>query len=99
MEVTMRKKIHAATLAGVAALSFTGVALAGPASAQPVVTGGLINVTAIDVIDIQDVVVQVPVGVAANVCNVSVAAVLAAAANDDAACDANNNQLPVAFRL
>ena len=75
------------------------MALAAPASAQPVVTGGLINATAVDLVDIQDVVVQVPVGVAANVCNVSVAAVLAAAGTGDAACDANNNQLPTAFRL
>jgi hypothetical protein len=95
----MRIRRTVATLSSVAALSLTGVALAGPAGAQPVVTGGLINVTAVDLVDIEDVIVQVPVGVAANVCNVSVAAVLAAAANDDAACDANNNQLPVAFQI
>jgi hypothetical protein len=88
----------AATLASVAALGFTGVALAAPASAQPVVTGGLINVTAVDLVDVEDVIVQVPVGVAANVCNVSVAAVLAAAEQGNAACDADNNQLPVAFQ-
>ncbi len=90
-----------ATLATAAALGCGGVALAAPAGAAPVVTGGLVNVTLADVVDVNNnqVIAQVPIGVAANVCNVSVAAVLAAAANDTAACDANNNQLPTAFRL
>jgi hypothetical protein len=90
----------AGTLASVAALGFGGVALAAPAGAAPVVTGGLVNVTLVDVVDVNDnnISVQVPIGVAANVCNVSVALVFAAAGNDDAVCTARNNQLPVAFQ-
>ncbi len=53
-----------------------------PASAQPVFTGpvftgGLVNVTIVDFVDIQDVVVQVPVAVAANVCDVNAAVLIA----------------------
>jgi hypothetical protein len=57
-----------------AALFSTGILVAGiaapSAGAQPVVTGGLVNVTVVDVIDDVTVVVQdvnVGVGVAANV--------------------------------
>jgi hypothetical protein len=42
------------------------VAGAAPASAQ-VFTGGLVNVTIIDFLDVQDVNVNVPIGVAANI--------------------------------
>ena len=63
--------------------------IAAPASAQPVVTGGLINVTLVDVLSHDNIAVQVPVGIAANVCDVN-AAVLLAAVRDtgSATCDA-----------
>ncbi len=68
--------------------------LAMPASAQPVVTGGLVNVTIVDFADVnvEDVVVEIPVAVAANVCDVN-AAVLIAAIEDtgSAECDAAAN--------
>ena len=62
---------------------FAGAALAlgalTPASAQPIVTGGLVNVTVTDVIDDVTVVVQdinvgvgAALGLAANVCDVNV---------------------------
>jgi hypothetical protein len=59
---------------------FAGAALAvgalTPASAQPIVTGGLVNVTVTDVIDVvvQDVNVGLgaALGIAANVCDVNV---------------------------
>ncbi len=51
--------------------------VAMPASAQPVFTGGLVNVTIVDAVDIQDVVVQVPVAVAANVCDINAAVLIA----------------------
>ena len=51
-----------------------------PAMAQPLFTGGLINVTVTDVVE--DVTVQVPVGVAANLCDIN-AAVLVADFQDD----------------
>ncbi len=45
------------------------------ASAAPVVTGGLVNVTLVDVLDVNNnqVIVQVPISVAAAVCDVNVA--------------------------
>ena len=63
--------------------------IAAPASAQPVVTGGLINVTLVDVLSHDNIAVQVPVGIAANVCDVN-AAVLLAAVRDtgSATCEA-----------
>jgi hypothetical protein len=65
-----------ATVVAVAAASF---AFASPASAQT--QEGLVNVA------VQDVVVQLPISVAANVCDVNVA-VLAEIADDAGACEA-----------
>ena len=80
------------SLAGVAVLGVGGVALAAPASAQPIFTGGLVNV------NIEDVNVQIPIGVAANVCGVTVA-VIAEVQPAPFDCDAAVMQdLPVAFR-
>ncbi len=61
-----------------------------PAMAQPVVTQGLVNVTVVDAVDVEDVTVQVPVGVAANLCDINVA-VLVADFQDDgqASCTAD----------
>jgi hypothetical protein len=62
-----RTRKLAASLFATGLLAFGAAA---PASAQPVVTGGLVNVTIVDVIDDVTVVVQdvnVGVGVAANV--------------------------------
>lgn len=65
-------------------------AVAGPAvAASPVVTGGLVNVTIVDAVDISRVTVQLPIGVAANVCNVDVSVLSAQLANTGtAACNA-----------
>ena len=52
--------------------------VAAPAQAAPVVTGGLVNVTIVDAVDILRVTVRLPVAVAANVCDVDVAILLAA---------------------
>jgi hypothetical protein len=73
----MRIKRLIAVLTATAALA--GV-LASPASAQTT-QEGLVNVA------VEDVIVQVPVAVAANVCDVNVA-VLAEVADDAAACEA-----------
>ena len=50
-----------------------------PALAQPVVTGGLVNVTIIDFADVnvEDVTVQVPVAAAVNICDVNAAVLIA----------------------
>ena len=53
-----------------------GVVLAGasaPAQAAPVITGGLVNVTIVDVLSGNQVTAQVPITVAANLCDVTVA--------------------------
>ena len=55
--------------------------VAAPANAAPVITGGLVNVTIVDAIDIDRTTVQLPVAVAANVCDVNVAVLLAAIAD------------------
>ncbi|NEM06646.1 hypothetical protein [Geodermatophilus normandii] len=88
----MQIRRTAVTLASVAALGIGGVALAAPASAQPIVTGGLVNV------NIEDVNVQIPIGVAANVCGVTVA-VIAEVQPAPFDCEAAVRQdLPVRFR-
>jgi hypothetical protein len=76
--------------ASVGAAAVLAVGMAGPAAAQPIIISqGLVNVTVTDVLNNNEVVVQVPVGVAANVCDVN-AAVLIAAIEDtgSADCDA-----------
>jgi hypothetical protein len=60
----------------VASLFASGILAAGlaapPASAQPVVTGGLVNVTVVDAVDVTVRDVQVAVNAAANVCDVDI---------------------------
>jgi hypothetical protein len=88
---TVRTRKLAASLF---ASGLLAVGIAAPASAQPVVTGGLINVTLVDVLNQNNVAVQVPVGIAANVCDVN-AAVLLAAVRDtgSATCDADADSI------
>jgi hypothetical protein len=61
----------------VASLFASGILAAGlaapTASAQPVVTGGLVNVTIVDAVDVNHNTVQLPIAVAANVCGTTVA--------------------------
>ena len=71
------------TVAALAATVAVAAAFAAPASAQNQ-QNGLVNVA------VEDVVVQVPVAVAANICDVNVA-VLANVADDAAACEATAN--------
>src|SRR5918999_470907 len=66
--ITMRKTRR--LFASLCATGLLAVGVAAPASAQPVVTGGLLKLTIVDVIDDVTVVVKdvnVGVGVAANV--------------------------------
>ena len=75
--------------------------MATPASSAPLVTGGLVNVTVTDLLNQNEVNVQVPIGVAANVCGVN-ANVLASQRQGNASpldCTSSTTQdLPVAFR-
>jgi small secreted domain DUF320 len=61
----------------VASLFATGVLAAGvaipTATAAPVITGGLVNVTIVDAVDVNHNTVQLPIAVAANVCGTTVA--------------------------
>lgn len=68
-----------------AVMALMVAAMAMPAAAAgPVLTGGLVNVTIVDAVDVNnnDVVVQVPVAVALNICDTDVN-VLAADFADD----------------
>jgi hypothetical protein len=70
--LTTLKRVAAVGVAGGAI--FLGVTATG--GAQPIVTGGLVNVTITDVLSNNTVTVEVPVGIglnlAANVCGVNV---------------------------
>ncbi len=67
-----------ATVGVSVALASASLGVAAPAqAASPVVTGGLVNVTIVDLVDISNVVVQVPIAAAVNICNVDVAILLA----------------------
>ena len=46
--------------------------LAMPASAAPIFTGELVNVTIADSMDVEDVTVQVPVAAAVNICDTNI---------------------------
>jgi len=81
----------------------TGVMAAGvalpTASAQPVVTGGLVNITVVDVLSNTDVNVQVPIGVAANVCGVQANVLARGGIQEPVDCTSSTTQdLPVVFR-
>ena len=89
----MQIRRTAAALTSAAALSITGVAMATPAQAAPVFTGGLVNVTLVDVVDVEgvNVVLQVPVAVAATVCDLNVAVLAAIRDNGDVACETTSD--------
>jgi len=84
------------TLKRVAATGFASAALfatvAAPASAQPIVTGGLVNVTVTNVLNnntilsYNDVNVGVALNLAANICNVSVGVLAQNLGNGTASC-------------
>ena len=66
MKHLLKSAAAAATVAGALVLPASG------ASAAPVITGGLVNVTIVDAVDISRVTVQLPIAVAANVCDVDI---------------------------
>ena len=73
------------TLASVAALSVGSVVLASDALAAPPNQQGLVNV------NISNLAVQVPIGIAANICDVNVAVLVQALADGAAPCNASTN--------
>jgi hypothetical protein len=72
-----------ASIALAAAPVAGGAALAAPAAAQPVTQQGLVNVA------ITDTTIQVPISVAANICDVNVAVLVQDLVDDAADCDAD----------
>ncbi|MDQ3320569.1 MAG: hypothetical protein M3515_10150 [Actinomycetota bacterium] len=97
--ICSRKSRFAAVLA-TGALS---LGLAGPASAKgphvPHVKGGLVNVIVTDVLNDAQVNVQIPIGVAANVCGVQANVLAQGGIQEPVDCTASTTQdLPVAFR-
>ena len=77
----MQIRRTAAALTAAAALSLSGVALATPAIAAPQQTG-LVNV------NIDDVTIQVPIAVAANLCDINVNVLAVQLRNGQTECDA-----------
>ncbi|MFL6206418.1 MAG: hypothetical protein ACJ739_13820 [Acidimicrobiales bacterium] len=75
------------TLIATSALALAGSGLLGAsASAQPVTQDGLVNV------NVTDVAVQVPVGVAANICDVNVAVLVNTFLDQPSDCNADTEQ-------
>lgn len=85
-----------------AALATAAVSLgvaASPAAAAPVVTGGLVNITIVDAVDARNINVQVPIGVAANVCGVQANLLAQGNIQEPVTCTSSTTQdLPVRFR-
>jgi hypothetical protein len=86
MNRLIKRALIAATVAGGLAVPATA------ASAAPVITGGLVNVTIVDVLSGNQVTAQVPITVAANICDVTVA-VLTADLQDGSADCSNDQQI------
>jgi hypothetical protein len=72
MQLARRRSLRFVALLAAGTLSAGAVAVPAASAASPVVTGGLVNVTIVDAIDISRVNVQLPIAVAANVCDVDV---------------------------
>lgn len=68
-KMQMKLKMFAATALAAGTIALTSAA---PASAQPIITGGLVNVVVGDVTILEDVRVGVAVQAAASVCGVGV---------------------------
>lgn len=85
--------------AGLATTGLLAAGIAAPsASAAPVITGGLVNVTVTDVLSGDQINVQVPVGVAANVCGVQANVLAQGGIQEPVDCSsATTADLPVAF--
>lgn len=75
--------IAAGALAGALTLG-----VATPASAQPIITGGLVNVVVGDVTVLEDVRIGVALSVAANVCGVAVNVLASQVGTGPVTCDA-----------
>ena len=77
-------------ISAVLAATALAIGVAGPASAQRADQDGLVNVAVVDVLNNNNVVanVQVPIGIAANVCGVNANVLAQQRRTGDATCDA-----------
>lgn len=71
LDLVKTRKARLAAVLATGAIS-AGVVAVPAASAQPVVTGGLVNVTVTNLLNNNQVGVQIPINAAANVCGVNV---------------------------
>ncbi len=85
--MNIRRSLATVGAAGLLAAGSLGVA--SPAQAAPVFAGGLVNVTLVDVVDVGDVTVQVPIAIAANICDVTVAVLAQDLRDGRATCNAS----------
>ena len=76
---TLQKRMLGATAIAAASIGVVGVS---SAAAQPVTQEGLVNV------NLTDVTVQVPIGIAANICDVNVGVLVGELRDDAADCEA-----------
>ena len=86
-----------ATVGAAGALAVGSLGVAAPAQAAPVFTGGLVNVTIVDAVDLSNVTVHVPIAIAANICDMTVA-VLVQDLRDDGRATCNAAGTSVARR-
>ena len=87
---TFIKRAAAAT-----AIAGAMVVPATAASAAPVFTGGLVNVTIVDLVSLEQTSVTVPISVAANICDVSVIVLARDLADGTADCTTETEQITV----
>ena len=94
--MNLKKKIG--TLGAAGAMTLAGLGVAAPAQAQPVVTGGLVNVTLVDLVDVNNnqIIAQVPISVAAAVCDVDVAVLAAVRDTGDTFCESTSGAVAAA---
>ena len=84
-------------LISVAALMVALTAM--PVLAQPLFSGGLVNITIIDAVSLEETNVQVPIGVAANVCGVQANVLAQGGIQEPVDCTSSTTaDLPVRFQ-
>ena len=87
---TFIKRAAAAT-----AIAGAMVVPATAASAAPVFTGGLVNVTIVDLVSLEQTSVTVPISVAANICDVNVVVLATDLSDGRADCSNETEQITV----
>jgi hypothetical protein len=84
--IRLRRACVIATMTGGLALGSAGLVLPMTASAQPVITGGLVNVTVTNLLNNNQVAVQILVNAAANICGLDVVVLAQSLASGPVSC-------------